>query len=334
MVNRLFFMVSVLAISTICAAQNALFTFDDVPYHTPLPINVSSNGITAHMTGGLYNYSVQQWGTLGIAPTGMSGNYIWPNSVYLSDLSAEFDTWLNRFSILYAPQELNTDSSCQMKVTVYLGATLVGTAYYRITTEPYFWPTGQLQITTTLPFNRAVVHYNAPPPTGGDYGVIFVADNMEVTGYSGAIPVSGIITLQDSVSSSHNATLEFRPVGGGAATSFVVPVTQNGTFGLNTTLRGNFGVSCKASHWLRQTLTSTIVLAARPYSGLSFSLINGDVDGDNEIGPGDFGQLSSAFGSVSGDANWNQEADLDGDGEVGPSDFGILSSNFGLSGDA
>ena len=66
---------------------------------------------------------------------------------------------------------------------------------------------------------------------------------------------------------------------------------------------------------------------------MTFSLINGDIDGDNEVGPGDFGILSSAFGSVDGDPNWDPEADLDGDGEVGPSDFGILSANFGLSGD-
>lgn len=26
-----------------------------------------------------------------------------------------------------------------------------------------------------------MVHYDAPPPTGGDYGTIFMADNMNVT---------------------------------------------------------------------------------------------------------------------------------------------------------
>ena len=31
------------------------------------------------------------------------------------------------------------------------------------------------------PFNEVVVHYQSPPPTGGDYGTIFVADNMTVT---------------------------------------------------------------------------------------------------------------------------------------------------------
>ena len=59
-----------------------------------------------------------------------------------------------------------------------------------------------------------------------------------------------------------------------------------------------------------------------------------DIDGKTtEVGPGDFGALSAAFGSVDGDSNWDPMADLDGDGEVGPSDFGILSANFGMSGD-
>ncbi len=36
-------------------------------------------------------------------------------------------------------------------------------------------------ITTAAGFNRAVVHYDARPPTCQDWGPIFVADNMVVT---------------------------------------------------------------------------------------------------------------------------------------------------------
>lgn len=62
-------------------------------------------------------------------------------------------------------------------------------------------------------------------------------------------------------------------------------------------------------------------------------LTNGDIDKDNEIGPGDFGLLSSAYGATNGDSNWVSDADLDGDGEIGPTDFGILSSHYGELGD-
>ena len=94
---------------------------------------------------------------------------------------------------------------------------------------------------------------------------------------------------------------------------------------------GMYEITMEGSHWLRESTEG--LSFSDDIMGLQFALINGDVDDDNEIGPGDFGALSSAFGSVDGDGNWNLNADLDEDGEVGPSDFGILSANFGLAGD-
>lgn len=58
----------------------------------------------------------------------------------------------------------------------------------------------------------------------------------------------------------------------------------------------------------------------------NFELVLGDVDQDNEVGPGDFEMVVAQFGG-SGDA------DVDRDGEVGPSDFEIVVQNFGLQGD-
>jgi hypothetical protein len=63
-------------------------------------------------------------------------------------------------------------------------------------------------------------------------------------------------------------------------------------------------------------------------SGLNFELINGDIDNDGEIGPGDFEAVVNNFGL--GGPN---VADLDGDGEVGPGDFETVVSGFGLGDD-
>ena len=63
------------------------------------------------------------------------------------------------------------------------------------------------------------------------------------------------------------------------------------------------------------------------------SLVLGDVDGDNEIGPGDFEAVVSGFGSVYGNFAWNSLADLDRDGEIGPGDFEVVVRNFGISGE-
>lgn len=61
-------------------------------------------------------------------------------------------------------------------------------------------------------------------------------------------------------------------------------------------------------------------------------LVNGDVDGDNEVTLFDFGLLVQALGSTPGDPNWNPDADLDGDDEVTLFDHGILVKNFGQIG--
>lgn len=93
---------------------------------------------------------------------------------------------------------------------------------------------------------------------------------------------------------------------------------------------GWYDVRVKSSHWLSARLREVFL----PSTGTAtVSLINGDVDGDNEVTLFDFGRLVQAFGSVRGDAHWDPEADLDGDGEVTLFDFGILVGSFGLSGE-
>jgi hypothetical protein len=51
--------------------------------------------------------------------------------------------------------------------------------------------------------------------------------------------------------------------------------------------------------------------------------VNGDIDQDGEVGPGDFEMVVSQFGGTG-------SADCDNDGEVGPNDFDIIVRNFGL----
>ena len=145
-------------------------------------------------------------------------------------------------------------------------------------------------------------------------------------------PISGQLTFLDWLPTGGTADITVTPVNGGTPTVDTVTTQPDGSFAFQTSLTGDVWISAKASHWLCQRLGSPITIGTSGVSNLAFSLVNGDIDGDNEVGPGDFGELSAAFGSVDGDANWNLQADLDGDQEVGPSDFGILSSNFGESG--
>ena len=117
---------------------------------------------------------------LGFTPAGFSGLSIYPDSVFAADLLVSFSQTITDFSIMYAPEEYACDSSATMRVTAYMGSTLVGT---NTTTAdpPGTWPTGTLTFSSTLGFDNVVVHYDSPPPTGGDWGPIFMADNMIVT---------------------------------------------------------------------------------------------------------------------------------------------------------
>lgn len=95
---------------------------------------------------------------------------------------------------------------------------------------------------------------------------------------------------------------------------------------------GTYDIAFKASHWLRVVVPGVVVENA-DVTGVDVTLLNGDIDGDNEVSLFDFGELVSAFGSAPGDANWNPDADLDGDEDVSLFDFGILVRNFGAVGD-
>jgi hypothetical protein len=153
--------------------------------------------------------------------------------------------------------------------------------------------------------------------------------------FAPAESVSGKVILQDYDGAAGSlVTVEIRPVGSTTAVdSGTVPVDANGNFRLNTNVPpGNYDIAVKGSHWLRQTLSNqTVILGG--LGGLTFSLVNGDVNGDNVVSLGDFTRFRAAFGSTAGDGNWNPAADLNGDGVVSLQDFTTLRAHFGQQGD-
>lgn len=170
----------VLAAASPAAAQPVLFDFDSAPVHTSLPQDLTAGGITAHLSATGQGFSIQPADTMGFTPVGFSGLCVYPNSVFAADLLVSFSQPLNAFSILYADQELATDSSATMQVRAYMGTNLIGSATKAAPVQGT-WPSATLAISTAQPFDNVVVHYLSPPPTGGDYGVIFMADNMLLT---------------------------------------------------------------------------------------------------------------------------------------------------------
>lgn len=96
-----------------------------------------------------------------------------------------------------------------------------------------------------------------------------------------------------------------------------------------------YDVAAKASHWLRRTISGVTVSSSMlivDYTG-ERALVNGDIDGDNEIDIADVAILSWAYGSSAGGVNWLASSDLNGDLEIDIADYAILSSAFGTIGD-
>ena len=92
----------------LCARAEAgpvLFDFDNATVHSPLPLNLTVDGITAHFTATGQGFSIQEANVLGFTPVDFSGLIIYPNSVFAADLLVGFSESLTDFSILYAPEE-------------------------------------------------------------------------------------------------------------------------------------------------------------------------------------------------------------------------------------
>jgi Divergent InlB B-repeat domain len=156
------------------------FDFDNAPFRSPLPIDLTSGYVTAHFAGTGQGYSIQRADTMGFTPIGFAGLCIYPSSIYASDLQISFSTPLSDFSIMFADQELACDSTALMRVRAYRAGVEVGTSTARAP-SPGTWPTGTLRISVPSGFDTAVVHFDTPGTLCQDWGPIFMADNMVVT---------------------------------------------------------------------------------------------------------------------------------------------------------
>jgi hypothetical protein len=159
--------------------QTILFDFENAPLYSPLPVSLTVGAATARFSATGQGFSIQAANVLGFTPAGFSGHCIYPSSVYATDLIIDFSMQLTNFSILYAPEEYACDSSATVRATAYLDGAYVGTT--TTNAQAGTWPSQTLALSSTTNFNRVVVHYDAPPVTGGDYGPVFMADNMAVT---------------------------------------------------------------------------------------------------------------------------------------------------------
>lgn len=185
-------LIAAVSLGATASAQTVMFDFNNANQYSPLPVTLTVGGITANLTGTGQSFSIQSANALGFTPAGFDGLCIYPDSVYPADLIIDFGaSRLTDFSIMYAPEEYGCDSSATMRVTTYLNNALVGTNT-ATAPNPGTWPTGVLSISSVNVFNHVVVHYDAAPVTGGDWGPIFMADNMQVTAVPEPTTLAGL----------------------------------------------------------------------------------------------------------------------------------------------
>ncbi|MBX7135655.1 MAG: hypothetical protein K1X67_23555 [Fimbriimonadaceae bacterium] len=147
------------------------------------------------------------------------------------------------------------------------------------------------------------------------------------------VSISGLVTLEDFLGAVSSVSASYEIIqGGNVVDSGPLTVGSGGQYAIQTAVLGNSDILIKASHWLRRAQINVNIVPGG-VSGLNFSLTNGDSDGDNEVGIGDYAVLSSAYNSSNGDPNWDATADLNGDDAVDIADYAILSANYGLTGD-
>lgn len=144
--------------------------------------------------------------------------------------------------------------------------------------------------------------------------------------------ISGTLVFQDVLDSRApmGVSFEYRTPAGALIKEIQIGIPASGQFEVPAPTQ-NMQLHVKHGTWLRRSVN--VNTTAGNVTGINLSLINGDVDGDNEVGSSDLSLLSSAFLSSVGEPNYVPVADLDRDGEVGSADLSILSTNFLISGD-
>jgi hypothetical protein len=151
-----------------------------------------------------------------------------------------------------------------------------------------------------------------------------ISGTLSLNGWSSAASTSGLVFIYEIRDAGTNAVLQTQTITGlGAGNSF------NFTTNLAP---GNYRLRIKGqTRFLARSLPITITTSGA--TGLSFSLLNGDVNGDNTVGATDFNLVRAAWTATPSSTNWNANADLNGDLSVGATDFNIVRANWTLSGD-
>jgi hypothetical protein len=151
--------------------------------------------------------------------------------------------------------------------------------------------------------------------------------------------VSGIILLDNyEFGYGKVVTVEILSTTGAVVETQDITLGYYGRYAFDTTQTGIRNIRFKASHWLSRTLSIDLGVGRQ---ATNFNLLNGDIDGDDEVSILDYLYLSAAYEQDSTSADWTtpnangitpQMCDLQEDNEINIIDYLILSNNYELTG--
>ncbi|MFQ3587517.1 MAG: S8 family serine peptidase [Fimbriimonadaceae bacterium] len=147
--------------------------------------------------------------------------------------------------------------------------------------------------------------------------------------------VTGTVTLQDWNRTTAGEVVRVRLRAPGTTATLEehnVTLGENGAMSFTTNRTGTFDIAIQGRTWLQSVLRN-VVITGSGASGLSVSLFNGDVNGDNRITITDYNLVASAFRATPSSSNWNPNADLNGSGQVTVSDYNIVAKNYRRNGE-
>jgi len=195
---------------------------------------------------------------------------------------------------------------------------------------------GALTPTISIPFISRAVNFSYASVAGTPYVFVCVNTSGFKAVYVYQLNADGQVditkTLNNWAGSDRTIDIEVQDPANGNAVKDVLSVGgANATTSSSTsysTFRGTADLYCKPEGYLGKKIAG-VSLGSSAVTA-NFNLVCGDVDGDNEIGGGDFDTIVMNFSMSPATI---AEGDVDGDGEVGSTDFDIVVANFGQSGD-
>jgi alpha-tubulin suppressor-like RCC1 family protein len=145
--------------------------------------------------------------------------------------------------------------------------------------------------------------------------------------------ITGHITLSglNANAPPQTLTFELRPKDKSATLLRYATVGPNGAFKITGFPRKKFTVRIKGAKWLAKVVAVDATNGS--VSGVTATLLPGDINNDNKVDIADLGLLADAFNTTPASPKWNADADLNCDGKVNIADLGLLAGSFNRAGD-